>query len=426
MIKKEWKLKTRSICYFVLLLYFISISAYQLGTGFDAIFVRGIFVILLFIAIVLNKRIIINKQIKWCLTFWGFYFLSILWSDNANDTLYYINNFIQIIGISICLPLIIKNKDDINSCLKLIVFSLIYTTMRLIIKTPLNAWGTERIGDAIGLYSNTLGLRLSIGVLICLYLIHDILKSNLYKRKKIFIIFYMFFLILFIIVALFSGSKKALILIILGIFLFEVISSKGLKSIIKVLGALIIGGVIIFIIFNNEKLYSVIGRRLEKTILTMQGNASSKDTDGSLVERTYYIKQALGLFVNNPIVGVGGNNFVSYMRQIGYKHVAYSHNNYTELLATLGIIGFAIYYIFWAKLLIKLILNYKKHNLDQDLLFIIIILLLLVLDYANVSYINEFNIIILILAFFNSTEKEEDEKYEKESQIYEKSKINID
>ena len=395
---KNLSINKNAITLFILLLYFISISAFQLGSGFDAIFVRTIFAILIAIVLMTSKKIIINNQIKWCLLFWGWYFLSILWAKNANDTMYYFNTFIQIIGLSVCMPLIIKDGNSINQVLKLIVFSLFITSMVLIMRTPLSDWGMARLGPAIGLGPNVLGMEMAIGTIITLYIYRsspDVKKRNL---KKIICIFLM---ILFFMITLFSGSKKAIVMVTIGVVGYEIISTKGLKLFLKLVILLITLYAGVILIMTNENLYKVLGRRVERTILTITGKAQGNDIDNSLRERQFYIQKSLDLFKSNPIIGYGGNNFVTYMRDINYDHVAYSHNNFTEILCTLGIVGFIIYYSIWITTLFKSIKMYMRQKDPKLLFFSIINFIILVMDYGNVSYINVFNILLLILSYLS-------------------------
>ncbi len=391
---KTMKAEGNKIQFFLLFLYFVSISAFQLGKGFDAIFVRLIFFILLCVTLFINKKIILTENLKWSCLFWAYYMSSCLWAKNIDDTTSYINNMLQIVGIFLIFPLIVKDIDDVKKILKLLVYSLLFTSILILVRTPINSWGTERIGAVIGLHPNTIGLRMAIGVVISLYFIHESINEN--KKKSIF--FYLICILLFIIPVLFSGSKKALLLLIVGTILFELINAKGSKWIFKATIFSIIGIMLIFFIFNNEMLYSIIGRRVERMYLTLtQGDSiAKKDTDGSLLERNFYIEQALNLFFENPIIGYGGNNFVTRMREINYSHVAYSHNNFVEILATLGVVGFIIYYSYWLLVLTKLFLKLKYiKNKRFTSIFFILIMMLLILDYGNVSYTIEFNAILL-------------------------------
>ena len=198
---------------------------------------------------------------------------------------------------------------------------------------------------------------------------------------------------------MFSGSKKALFILVAGLIGFEILATKGIKLLLKICAIFLLLYGSIFLIMNNNNLYSVLGRRIEKTILTITGQAGKKDIDTSLTERQFYIEQAIKLFKNNILIGYGGNNFVTYMREISYRHIAYSHNNFTEMLCTLGILGFLIYYSTWIYLLIILFKNYRRYKSKTELLFILILTIILIMDYANVSYFNEFNMLLFILAY---------------------------
>ena len=368
--------------------YLIAISAYQLTEGIDPYIVRISFIGFVALSFIVNKKVYLTSEIKWIIIFWAYYFLSILWAKDMNDTLLCLNSAVQVIAISICLPLMIKDKKNLYIAIKFIVFSLLYTSILLMLRTPPNYWGVTRIGDATGLHQNIIGMRLAIGTTLALYCFHH---ENSKKSK----ILYVISMILFIVIALFTGSKKAIVIILLGVCSYELLISRGVKVFVKTL--LIVAFVVIFfyIILHNEAIYNVLGDRIESTINTLTGNDNS---DASFIERNYYMEKAMKLFSDNPLVGYGGNNFMTHMREIGYRHIAYSHNNYTELLATLGLIGFVIYYYIWIKTEISLLNMYIKNNSHQSLLFLIIITIILIMDYGNVSYYNDFNIILLVLA----------------------------
>lgn len=384
---------------FFLFLYLISISAYQLGSGFDAIFVRLSFVMLVGISIFSYPylKIRLTEQLRWIIVFWSFYFISMIWAKDINDTMYYINNFIQIFGLSISIPLIITNRHDIEKFLNLFILSMLWVVIRLIIKTPIESWGTERLGATIGLNPNTLGMRLVIVALICIYMFHKTWENKKVSRRKLKLFAYTAMFFIFNTISLFSGSKKSLLFLISGVFIYEIVITKGWKVLIKIILLMATVSFLIYLMFNNEQLYRVIGRRLERTILTLNGTASGLSIDQSLLERNYFISKAKELFGNNPILGYGGNNFVTYMRETGYSHVAYCHNNYFELLATLGLVGFVIYYYMWFRSAIRLLSSYIKYHDNLCLLFTILIFAQFVMDYGVVSYIGEFTQLILII-----------------------------
>ena len=368
------KINVKRIQYFLLFLFFIANSAYRLGKGFDLIFVRVSFAFLL-ISLIIGKKIRISKIMIWNLLFWGFSYLSILWAINVSDSLSLVNLSIQIVGVIIVISNIVENKADIDTILKMFMFSGVYSMVLLAIRTPISVYGTERIGEVIGLNPNTFGLIMSLSAIISLYYFN--IKKD--YNKKIYRVLYVIVLVLF---STFS------LLLISGIFSLETFSYVKSKKINGLAAICIFIPMILYLIFNNSTLYSVLGYRLEKTYLTMTNQNSSSTVDNSYVERDFYKEKAMELFKEHPLFGVGINNFASHMRNINYSHVAYSHNNYTEILATLGISGFFIYYIFYIYLLVKMIKLLRKDEpeYNKTLLLVIILIMFLFLDYGMVSY----------------------------------------
>ncbi len=392
---KRWILNHREIQFFFLFLYFFAFSAFNLGTGFDWFFVRGSFIVLVLVVLLFNRELVLNGHFAWYLIFWAFYCLSALWASNKSDTFRYLESeFIQIIGLAVCLPTMIKSKKDLDLTINLIILALLGTVLRLFIMTPFSTWGTERLGEAIGSNSNGLGMMLAFGSVLSLYLLWETIRAD-GKRKIIKIVFYAFMLVLLAGVSLFTGSRKTIIIIVGGLALYLILLTRDWKILIRILIVGAIVAVFLYFIFTNETLYSVLGRRLVAMLQTFTGQGTA---NASMVERSYYRSEAMQLFTQHPVFGYGGNNFMTYMREIGYNHVAYSHNNYTELLSTLGMIGFGIYYFYWLLTSGRLALRYFKEGNNQYLLFMVIILVQFVLDYWCVSYISVFTQVLFILA----------------------------
>lgn len=388
------KFKTKDIGFFLILIFLISISAFRLNYY---VAVPGFLLILLF-SFIYDRKLSFTKIFIWGVIFWGYYYFSLLWSYNRSDTLDYLPATVYIVGLLYFIPKFITSKEDVNKIVKIVYFSLIFTAMYIILRTPFSSYGTERLGSVVGLNVNTVGFRMSLGALLSYYYIKQKKKNN-DKRKKNFLIDFIF-LIIFTLLTLLSGSKKALIFILISIFIYEFIDSRGIKKISKPLLFALMSGLILYATLNIEPLYNVIGSRIERLALTITGKNTIGNTDKSLIERNFYMNYAINLFKEKPLFGYGGNTFVSHMRNIGYSHIAYSHNNYTELLCTLGIVGFLIYYSYWLKTLIELFKKIRSNgNKSRNLstLFFSTTILLLILDYGVVSYIIEFNVFLLCL-----------------------------
>lgn len=388
--------QTEKIVKFLLLIYLCASFGHNSGTGFDAIFVRGSFALLALAEFVYLgresgfKRVPFDRIIIRYIYFFFFYFVSFIWG-NVSDGAYYIGNIVQILVAVYVLCNHTHDIDDALLNLKMFLFADLYMMVRLVIATPTSAWGTERVGEALSINANVVGMMSSMGMLICMFFAE--------KRK-----FYYIAAIFSAVIALFSGSRKAFFVIIIGFAIFWLWKDRGLKAFRNVIIVIVVIGLIFYLIMNNEQLYNVLGYRLERGLNTFLGIRQYSDSgnlveDNSLLERQYYRETAMSLFFDRPFLGWGANGFVTYMKKIGYSHVAYSHCNYTELLSTLGAIGFCLYYLIPVNILIRSLNCFRRNWNLAFLVAIELIVVILFTDYYMVSYISVFTQIIITMVY---------------------------
>ena len=120
----------------------------------------------------------------------------------------------------------------------------------------------------------------------------------------------------------------------------------------------------------------------------MIGGMLGETTDGSTRTRLLFIENALEVFKSNPIFGVGIDGF----RYENHYQFTYSHNNYTELLANLGITGLVLYYSIFVVYLKKSLLTIRNNALPFAILAA-----MLVTDWSAVSYSSESKMIWMAL-----------------------------
>lgn len=408
------------IQHLLLFLYFISIFVYRLGTEMDVLLFKLTFVALIVTTLVVSRfKIKITSHTKWLLIFWGFYFTSLIWTQDKADTMELFNKFIYLLGITYVLNDLINTKEDIDKILKIYIASMIYMTIVLIIRTPFESWGTERIGNVIGVNPNHIGFRLAISTVLVRYFLSHLRADKEATYKKFKTVMGIVLIVIFGTVALLTGSKLTMLLLFIFLGVYEIFCRKGIKRFGIVIIVAFIMTIVIYQIFNNPLLYNVLGRRIEAAFKVVTGTSINK-RDASTVERQFLAENAQDLFKNHPIIGYGGNNFKTYLRQLGYNHVTYSHNNFLELLSCLGVIGFTIYYSFIIVIFFKLV-KYLKVNKDKTVLLMTVLLAGLIFkDYNSVSYYDEVDNIIIILAYFtyyfkskakSISQKEENENY---------------
>lgn len=330
-----------------------------------SIAIQFVFVFLTVLNVILNKKIKLTTHFIWMLLFLSWAAFVSLFSKYEVTSIIEISNLTLKLLFYTSLIIFIDNEEKFEFVLKSLVISGLILVLRVISLTPKGDWGTDRLGSALSLNPNYLGISLSFTSIVAIYL-------GFKLKKKI----YFLFLIPFIIVGLLTGSKKALLAILAGIFLLVYFRTKNIlkKGIILIL--VIVGIWFTYIaMMNIPILYEVLGFRVEEAINLFSGT----NTDKSTLHRLLMAKEAQDIFKENPIFGIGLENFRNYS-----VFGTYSHNNYMEVLVSTGLPGFVIYYSLPLYLLFHSI-RYKNYNTDYSLIISTIIIILL-LDFANVSY----------------------------------------
>lgn len=348
MVKKIHKNDLHDILFFMFIT-FLSIHATDgniLQTLFSYAYTLG--GVILYARNLSIKKPVFLYTVSWI----GIVVLSILWASNKADAGAYVTSLIKIVLISLILTNRIKNYQDLIQIIKLIVWARIICAVVLIIKTPFSDWGTMNIGSAIGLWKNDIGLGFVLSAILAWTLYVNEKESN----KRLERVLYSISSVAFTVIAFLSGSRKAAIMIVLAVIIYVFVSERNkitkkiiFKRTLQILAIVVVVIALFNFIMTNEVLYHILGERIEAMLMYSQLGTG----DESAEERNYYIAQAIELWKMRPLLGVGSNGFVSYLRQIGYSHVAYSHNNFTEILTTTGIVGFFLYYFFPVKTLIR-------------------------------------------------------------------------
>lgn len=385
----RWRLS--DVC---LLLFFAAMFGNRTGVGFDYVFLRGTFaayVAVSFFCDVLPVEVgrrkgvgqkLFDGFVGWLAAFIALVYVSCFWSESVANTLVsnYITNFIQALCLVALINYRVQSRDDLYHLLTMFVLAAAYGMVMLLIKTPSSAWGSERVGGALGLNANDVGLGMSFAMLFSLFLARNRRQPLYYALSAAFIA-----------VALFSGSRKAALLCIAGLVLVMAFSYKGAKGVVVTLVAIAAALGIYWAAMNVPELYNVLGRRIESLLI-------DGGSDRSSLEREWYREYARGMFIDKPLLGYGFNGFLTQMQAINYSHQAYSHCNQWELLADLGLVGFCLYYgaFVWMGVSFARSLRFKR----EDAFFgIVFLALIFVFDYGYVSFISPDTYIYLVLLY---------------------------
>lgn len=310
--------------------------------------------------------------------------LAMFISPNLNSSLYTFINVFQVFLIGFVTCGFLDDEEKIDFVLECLVIGGLILTLRLIIATPENVWLTwRRLGEAIGSNANDVGNKASFSAIIAICLS----KHNSGAKK---VMHFVCFGILSAIV-LFSGSRKALIALVIGVILINTIGLKDKRKFFLSIVVICVGLFLGYrILMSNEVLYATIGRRIEIMVnVFFHGGSEAQSID----LRKYYIEIALQLIKKHPVFGIGLGAFSS-VSGVG----VYSHCDYTEVACSYGLIGAFVYYLPLLTQTIQYLLLRKKSY--KEYMFLIIQVVLLITYITMVMYTSAY-IQILVAVFYS-------------------------
>jgi len=242
-----------------------------------------------------------------------------------------VSKFQRLLPIMILTFFLINYIDNLNKIKKVILYffySGFFASVYILFRYD--------FGEATR-FSGDLGNVNAVGMAIGLSLVFgfsEMLENRNYKLIPM--------LLLMFVAVLLTGSRKALLFVILGpvlILLFINRSSFFKIARVALLGLLFVT-VTYYLTMNNDLLYMVVGRRLENMFLYLTGTGT---TDSSMLARGEMTQFGIELFKNKPLFGYGLSNYRALNEQ-SYSIRTYSHNNLIELLVGLGVVGASLYY----------------------------------------------------------------------------------
>lgn len=340
----------------------------------------------LFIVIVIEKSIFITSYLKFQICFTIMLVISLLYSpEGAKGMNIIMSNTRALLQSYIIVLLTLLIKDTTENRIRIVLNSYTFGTVMIILYTLFvereyifGSGGYWRMGKIVFENHDTF-MVLSYSIIISiLWSGFNLLEKK--EHKKINLILTMFLLLS----AVLSGTKKTLITVIMGVMVYLVIKNRNRAW--KLLIGLIIGCILIILgyrlIIHNDFLYSYIGHRIQNYLFSIRGlEEGTESTTTRALMRSYGLK----LFFKSPIIGNGVSSFRWYFFNYTGKFL-YSHCNYIELLCNHGFIGFVFYYAYCLWLTHKSFKLYYLKSKSIYLFFTIFLLILLILDYGQVSY----------------------------------------
>lgn len=351
-------------------------------TGMDSLIRNGSsLLLLLFGGLLFFKRkhqvdIFKNKFFVGYLYFSLFCFSSVLW---AYDTTYVYAIYapcLRIIILIFLLSVRINSLQDVHVFCVLYIIS-VFLLCIFVGLMMITVYSTDfihyRFGSAFDYNPNSVSLLCVCSVSFLVYFLS--VSNKLMKLTEVLVI------VFFVGVVVLTLSRKGLVGIVVAP-LFYILKNK--RSIFSLVFISILFFFIVLMALPEE-----IFSDLKESVLYRFTSLSGHEKDTSTELREGYTNLAINIWLQSPLIGVGINNFAVLNT---LSQGSYSHNNYAELLAGVGIVGFLLYYYPLYRLVKK-----KCNNSIQRMLRIVVIVMLF-LEVGGVTY-SSFSIQIVYALF---------------------------
>jgi len=333
----------------------------------------------------------------WMLVFGLFCFLSVIWAwDTENAMTKGKTAFSMLVCYSLAF-LCYQEFDSVDALLKAVLWGgnavmlVIFGTFGVHGILSLLEYG-DRLSEQFYLNSNVVGVVCAMSMVVNVYYI--------LKDKRIH--WWNLFLLPGVIILSATGSRQALAIMAGGMVLLLFLAviqgrSPGEIAILLVVGILLVAGMLILI--ARLPAFSGIYKRMLSMVSAMTGVGK---TDRSATTRLALIDVGLEQFKRTPILGVGmGSGHL-----VAWKYLNkyfYLHNNFAEILAGGGLVGFIIYYSIYAYIFVSFI-RYRRYTTLETAVCTTLLIMALVEDYASVTYYAKETYFYLMLGFLE-TEK---------------------
>lgn len=321
-----------------------------------------------------NNNSNITDYVKDIFLFMLYSAISLLWAD---DPQYGISNYIELIKMvipAIFVAKLIHTKDDFVFAIKLLAIACLIYSFFFISLIDVSQLVYSRIDDLLD-DEDSFAPNVNIVSLCSSFACLIFVSLGLIENK---LLYYVLALTSFVLTVI-LGSRKSLLAVILY-FLLVIYKSKS-DNRIYFMG---VGAIVLVFTFVPLEYLEFVFDRFGIFDFFLSNN--SNVVDESDEERLKLIDYGIRFFLDSPLFGNGFYNYPALYHSCGFGYI-YAHNNYLEILADLGIIGFILYY----KPYYSISLNVRK-NLDNKWNFYIGTFLLVIL-------FNSFFIVMITMRF---------------------------
>lgn len=339
-----------------------------------------------------NYKVRLNGYVITVALFCIYIFMSSLWAIDSSASIEKGKTLLEMtFMVFVLYNCYCKREDAVSEILFIIKWSgyviVIYSILFYgIEQLALLAMAEERMQTSYA-NVNTIGMLAAVSVIIQL---DEIISDK--KMKLAFL-----FCVPAILLIALTQSRKALIMLITGfilvLFLHNLQNKDVIKKILRIILFIVIG-IFLLSLLLSLPIFEGMMKRMEQMANGLFGFGKM---DNSTRLRMEMMNIGWTQFLKTPLFGMGmGNPYLLVQQAIGEK--GYLHNNFIELFAGGGIIGFTIYYSMYAYLFSRF-WKYRKCKNKEYIVCLVIMSLLFAMDFGMVSYYNKMRYVYLLLYY---------------------------
>lgn len=326
-------------------------------------------------------------EIKYFVVFILFILLSFINAINTSE--FFIELFRTVnFFLALIIFMTLSKKTSINYIVYLVVFFCLIDVLGLFAQSIQNL---PTIGFTAN--KNIAAFSLAIKLNYVFYLIN--------RHQSIFLRFFLFAIYGLGIFSLLSINSKGGILIssisFVYYFFFSLLKFKSNKD-------LFINTSIIILLTIIINLTSNLGKNI---ISTIQYSTTSFSLEQGNRDRLSYYSQVLRSFKENPIIGVGHGNWkiasikFDGNRMRDYIVQYYTHNDFFQILAEVGLLGMIFYLLFFGTIFKKLFYSIINNTHSKDIFLFLGMVFLTYIADALINFpasriVSQLNLIVLI------------------------------
>lgn len=381
------KISLNSIINFIMFFYILSLYFFTYRKGFTII--SNVLAFMLVLAIWMNflltkRKLVFNKFLFIYLLFIVICIISAFFALNQSIAITKVRTLILIFLVMVSLANYIDTFEKLRKFINYFIYSGVMASIYILINSDFSQ--LTRYGSELG-NVNAIGIIIGISVTFCFYTI-------LSHKKYLHILF----LLIMIPTILLTGSRKALLFIVMNLILIIYFRNrKSFKNIFKfIIVTILILIISYYLIFNIPLFYQIIGKRMEDMFSFVFGEGTN---EGSMNIRAYMTKFGFEMFKNRPLIGYGIDNYrVLFGRNTGGVGT-YAHNNYIELMVDTGIFGVLVYY-FTHIIVLKDLFKSTRKAMDKTICFTLIAIIIsyIILAPSQVYYDDKHFSFLLVIS----------------------------